>query len=230
MVSRFSLPPNSLGHCGSNEAPQKFIDCVVNGECSDIGDEISKFITLNPYLKTISEITGLPKFSYEVVEAYWLGNDLVKNVKVEHYKILLKNFRDQGVPVHLIDKFEEEVPGKFIPTHFFQVLRSRSIGKESFLSLGIERFNDCMIRWGEVLHVDKQKIVANLNSLEEREGRLELTKKESNVFQIPGFLTGLKVGNIIAVHWGQGVKILDNEEAAKISFWTSKVLDGFEFP
>src|SRR3989344_5715011 len=98
LVSRFALPHNFLGYCGKDSAPAKFKRCVIGGECQEIEKEISKFIGLYPYLKTISAITNLPIFSYEVIESYWIGNDLLKRFRPEHYSLLLKNFKEQGVP------------------------------------------------------------------------------------------------------------------------------------
>ena len=68
LAGRFALPPNSLGYCGHNSAPEKFKQCFLHGQCVGVADEITKFIVFHPYLQTIAEILGLDKFDYEVVE------------------------------------------------------------------------------------------------------------------------------------------------------------------
>ena len=101
--SRFTLPPNSLGYCGKNSASEKFKSCVVDGKCDEVEEEFKHFIALYPYLKTISKITCLPKFSYEVIESYWIGNDILLKAKKQDYDILLSFFEKQGVPEWLVE-------------------------------------------------------------------------------------------------------------------------------
>lgn len=120
--SRFALGPNIKGYCGQDSAPAHFKDCIENGICDHVQEELEKFIVLNPYLETISQITGLDKFSYDVIESYWLGNDLCKKAKLEHYNLLLENFSKQGVPDWLTEELKNKQPKVFIPTHAFQVL------------------------------------------------------------------------------------------------------------
>ncbi|MBU1016745.1 hypothetical protein KJ678_01100, partial [Patescibacteria group bacterium] len=98
LVSRFSLPPNYLGFCGKDSAAERLKKCVISGRCENVEEELSHFITLYPYLKTISEIIGLSAFSYPVIESYWLGNEELKKAKPEHFELLLENFAKQGVP------------------------------------------------------------------------------------------------------------------------------------
>ena len=75
LESRFSLPPNSLGYCGKDTAPEKFKKCIILGECDGVEEEVSHFIVLYPYLKTLAKIMNLLELSYPVVEGYWLGNN-----------------------------------------------------------------------------------------------------------------------------------------------------------
>ena len=82
LISRFSLPPNALGYCGKDSAPEKFKRCVIEGKCAGLEKELKNFIVLHPYLKTISKITGKDLFSFQVAEAYWLGNNQLKKVKI----------------------------------------------------------------------------------------------------------------------------------------------------
>src|SRR4030042_3494406 len=122
LASRFALPPNSLGYCGRVKAAAKFQRCIVKGKCGGIEKEINKFIVFEPYLKTISKILKLKKYSYGIVEAYCFGNDRLKDINNKDYDILLQNFRIQGVPSWLIKELKKKAPKKFIPNHLFQVL------------------------------------------------------------------------------------------------------------
>ena len=224
LTCRLSLPPNSLGYCGQNSAPEKFKQCVMNGACSGIEQELEKFIVLNPYLETLAQITKLNKFSYKVVEAYWLGNDELKKSKVQDYQRLLDNFVKQGVPDWFVAELGTKLPTVFIPHHLFQVLHV-GVGKASgSVPFNLNTINNCMIRWGEVTDIKGNTLTANLNSLKKTHTRYSLIQKRCRAKFIDGFLPKLKLGSIVAVHWGQAVKILTPKEVTMLSFWTQKVL------
>jgi hypothetical protein len=220
---RFSLAPNCLGYCGKESARKKIRKCVVSGNCKGIEKELKDFIVLYPYLKTISKVTKLPIFSYKVIESYWFGNSLLKKVRKEHYELLLSNFKKQGVPKWLIKELKENKPAKFIPNHLFQVLHV-GVGKASdSVPYDLKSINNCMIRWGKVEKIQNGKATITLNSLKDKFGKSMVFKKVILPIDV-SFTSGLKVRDIVAVHWGMIIKILTKKEEEKLSFWTSEVL------
>jgi len=215
LVCRFSLPPNSLGFCGKSSAPERLKKCVISGDCADVEGELSHFVVLYPYLKTISEITNLPVFSYPVIESYWLGNDELKKAKPDHYNLLLENFSKQGVPEDTIEEFKRIRPKIFIPNHFFQVLRSHP---------NLDSINNCMIRWGTVERIDKDILGLNIKFLEKQKQNYKLSNKREELKFYSDFLSNLKVGDTVAVHWKQVVKIVTDNEKNNLSYWTKEIL------
>ncbi len=239
LACRFSLPPNSLGYCGQNSAPEKFKKCVVDsvsaGDLQEVQQELEKFIVLNPYLETLATLTGKSKFSRQVIEAYWLGNDDLKKAKPEDYFLLLENFASQGVPPWFVDDLRLRPPKKFIPHHLFQVLHV-GVGRASgSVPFDMSSINNCMIRWGKVTRIMGDTLEADLTLLDGKisDGSandktfssLKLSQKICQVVFLLGFLPNLKLGDVVAVHWGQAVKILSPKEVAQLDFWTREVLD-----
>lgn len=225
LISRFTLPPNSLGYCGKGTAPEKFKKCVIECDCHGVKQEVGKFIVLNPYIKTISKLSGLPTFDYDVIESYWLGNKTLNKAKPEHYELLMKNFEKQGVPSWFVEELRLKPPKKFIPTHLFQVLHI-GVGKASgAVPFNLTSINNCMIRWGVVEKIIGSNLTVKLNSLKSKGGNsYSLTYIKEAVPFIPEFLPGLKVGSVIAVHWKQAIKLLTPSETKKIEFWTNEIL------
>jgi hypothetical protein len=225
LASRFSLPPNSLGYCGRGSATEKFKACFIKGDCADVGLEIEKFIVLHPYLKTISQITNLPKFSYQVVECFWLGNKLINQAKVSDYDNLLENFLEQGVPSWLVEELKEKRPKRFLPFHLFQVLHV-GVGRASgSVPFNMEAVNNCMIRWGEVLKIGREDLTVKINSLKKTKDHYKLVQKEENFSYHPDFLKGIKPGDTLAVHWQQPIKILTEKEKENLTYWTKETLE-----
>jgi hypothetical protein len=233
-TSRFSLPPNSLGYCGRDTAPAKFIRLITEGVDTGVQKELEKFITLHPYLQTLSRITGLSWLSHEVAEAYWLGNDHLKKVRPEHYLTLLDNFSRQGVPSWLVEELRHKPPGKFIPTHLFQILHvgvGRSLEKTPMATadIKIETINNCMIRWGRVEDISPKQIKVSLNSLVKNGSNYQLALLPGSFSYRPDFLPGLEKGRTVAVHWGQPVKLLTMPETSAIDYWTRQTLEGIYY-
>ncbi|MGE5041314.1 MAG: DUF6390 family protein [Candidatus Levyibacteriota bacterium] len=225
LESRFSLPPNSLGYCGLKTAGAVFQECIKTGKCERVPQEVDHFIVLNPYLNFLHKVTALPKFSYEVIEGYWIGNDILKKAKAKDYFLLLDYFKKQGVPDFLLDELKDRKPENFIPSHLFQVLHV-GVGRASgSVPFNIETINNCMVRWGEVKKVTAEKAEIELNSLREKsKGVYELT---SILQEVPysGWLTpGLKMGDIAVVHWNMVIKTFSEEEEEKIMYWTKEVI------
>jgi len=224
LISRFSLPPNALGYCGKDSAPEKFKKCVIEGKCVGVEKELKNFIVLHPYLKTLSNITGKDLFSYQVAEAYWLGNNQLKKTKQDDYLELINNFKKQGVPDWLIKEISEKQPKKFIPTHLFQILHI-GVGKASgSVPYNLQSINNCMIRWGKVKKISNNNIWVDITSLSRSEKKYSLVKIISKFQAVPRFITRLKVGDTVAVHWKQVVKKLNKNEIQKLSYWTKEVL------
>lgn len=225
LLSRYSLPPNSLGYCGKGSAPEKFKACIIGGKCDGVEEEITHFIVLHPYIKTIAALSGKDKFDYEVGECFWLGNDLINMAKLEHYELLLDNFLTQGVPESFVNELRQKKPKQFIPFHLFQVLHV-GVGKSSgAVPFNLETINNCMIRWGEVTSIESTTLTAELNSVEIVDDKYQLTKLPFTVEFNPLLLPNLKVGDTVSVHWNVVNKILTSEEIKNLSYWSQKTVE-----
>jgi len=196
----------------------------VHGKCEGVEEELSKFIALNPYMETLARVIGEKKFSYKVAEAYWLGNDELKKAKLNHYRLLLKFFTKQGVPSWLVDELGKQVPKKFIPFHLFQVLHV-GVGRASgAVPFNLDSINNCMVRWGTIEKIENGELRIENWGLERKHDKYILVKQDTKVAFREDFLPGVKVGDMVAVHWGQAVKKLTPKEVANLAYWTGEVL------
>lgn len=233
LAARFALPPNSLGYCGRDSAPERFKSCISNSDCAGVETEIEKFIVLHPYLKTISELTGKSKFSYDVIESYCIGNDLLvdlnksldNKVNKNGYDLLMDNFLEQGVPEWFVAELKDQKPKEFIPTHLFQVLYV-GVGRASgSVPFNLETINNCMIRWGEVIDITGQQVQANLKSLEVVNNKYKLVNKEAQAMYNSQITPNLVKGDLVAVHWKQVIIKPSSNQLEKLVYWTEKVIE-----
>jgi hypothetical protein len=228
LESRFSLSPNSLGYCGRKSAVAKFKKCIIDKECLGAKEELSNFIVLYPYLKTLGKIFSKPFSSYSVIEAYWLGNDELKRVRQKDYDLLLENFTKQGVPDFFVAELKTKKPKEFIPNHLFHVLFI-GVGKASgAVPFNLNSINNCMIRWGKVQKLSKNKAIVSLNSLKNKgKNAYSLIKVKISVPFNRKFTPDLKIGDTVAVHWNLIIKILTKKEEENLQFWSDKVCQLF---
>lgn len=217
----FSRQPNYLGYCGRESAKDTFRKCLLTGDCDDIPEEVNQFIVLNPYLETIAEITHHPKLSKEVVECFWLGNDLLKQCKPEHYALLLKNLEKQGVPSFLIDEIRPKVPKPFIPIHLFNIMHV-GVGRASgSVPFNLESINHCMIRWGHVVSKGQGKAIIDAVELSNANKVVPSTITTSYDEEL---FPELKTGDHVAIHWNSIAKVLNEIELKKLIYWTKEFL------
>jgi hypothetical protein len=229
LESRFSLSPNSLGYCGRKSAVAKFKKCIRANKCDGVKKELSSFIVLFPYLKTLGKIINKPFTSYSVIEAYWLGNDELKKIRQKDYNLLLDNFAKQGVPDFFVKELKTKKPKKFIPNHLFHVLFI-GVGKASgAVPFNLNSINNCMIRWGKVQKISGNNAFVNLNSLK-RKGKnsYALAKVQASIPFNLKFTPNLKVGDTVAVHWNLIVKILNKIEENNLKSWSERVCQLFQ--
>ncbi|MGI9666404.1 MAG: DUF6390 family protein [Acidimicrobiia bacterium] len=79
LFARYAFPPNELGYCGPSDA--LWSDAVLRTEVeADVAHAAQQFEGAWPYLELIGGLHGLDPLDRMVVEAYWVGNELLDHV------------------------------------------------------------------------------------------------------------------------------------------------------
>ena len=83
--AQYAFPPNNLQYCGPLTAATMHNYLSVDLAEPELRDILEQFETLYPYLACIAEANNIPDpFDMRVIEAYWIGNDLLKKVSMKH--------------------------------------------------------------------------------------------------------------------------------------------------
>jgi len=80
--ARYAFPPNELGYCGPASAPLLELASAGHDD-RELRHLASGFDGAWPYLQMIASATGRDPLDPAVVEAYWLGNDLLSRVPMQ---------------------------------------------------------------------------------------------------------------------------------------------------
>ncbi len=217
LCCRFSNITNRLNYCGPSDAHQCFARFMQTGEGEkEVQDLLCKFEGLFPYLQLIAKKHNLSPFDSKVVEAYWLGNELLDSFTAEDFKSFLPELGKRGLPAKVVSKLQEKVPVGAFPHHTFNVLFV-GVGRiTGSVPTTLQNMQNCMASWGEVVASSKVRgPVLNV-----KDDRYVLEDGERTV----KYGVEPKIGDKVAVHWGECVHILNQHQYENLQKYTEKVI------
>lgn len=206
LFARYAHPPNALGYCGPSDAGA-LSEPALAGDLDELRQLATQFDGAWPYLELIGGCNGLPDpLDPRVVEAYWVGNELLRNVS------------PADLSRSLVDRFARRAGRRFgslvvaapaggTPQHSFHVfavypwLGLLRAGMEGPPMTVLDR---CRIRWGRVVSVDGDTAVVCSQRLRFDGSRLALGPEiaEPARLAVDGLGIGrLQEGDIVSLHW-----------------------------
>jgi hypothetical protein len=156
---RYGFMPNRLSYCGplgENKTLFEYgIESVQDGGLPPL---LRRFTGALPYLQLIAHANGLADpFDTRVVEAYWLGNELLERVEVRQlYDSLMQRFGKQ-LQGRTRDLVLGKAPAGARPHHSFHVLDIHSRVGE--LGHSLHTLDHCRVSWGNVKSVEGAEVV-----------------------------------------------------------------------
>ena len=220
---RYAFMPNHLGYCGGNDA-EVLLEHAAEGRGDvRLAPLLAKFSGAFPYLRTIATANGIADpFDSRVVEAYWLGNDLLAGVEVADLNRSLEaRFGAQLTPA-LREQLLRKAPQGAKPFHLFHVVDVYRHLESS--EVGMAAMENCRISWGEVTGVEDTALVVRRRPLVLRDQKLVLddarTERVQRTVLDRGFVDDVAVGQWVSIHWGWACEVLDDRRRANLERWT----------
>jgi hypothetical protein len=220
--ARFAYPPNALGLCGP-DAPRELLERA-DAAAADGGlrELALQFEGAWPYLELIAHAHGIADpLDLHVVEAYWIGNDLLDGIPPGAIgEDLVARFGPAaGRERRRIEELASAAPR---PHHDFHVLcvypwvgllRSAAAGS------ALHVLDRCRIRWGRVTGVDGATASVRSRELVWDGDRLALGALREEVVRIAedGYALDrrIQVGDTVALHWDWAcARLTDRQERA----------------
>ncbi len=199
LACRYAYPPNSLSLCGP---PKRAELCWYSSTYThDKGTEeiLHQFSTLYPYLCFIAGENHIADpFDRRVVEAYWIGNDLLQNIK----RFDFLRFIDDALRIRL-PSAQRHIAYRGLPHHAFHVLHMyKTINPDH-----IHALDACIIHWGKIvklapphIFVETQPLI--MNQQERIEFGPTMIRKLHTQGDRDTLLDHLSIGNWVSYHWG----------------------------
>ena len=222
---RYGFMPNRLRYCGGDDNRTLFdygIAGVVDGGLAPL---LGKFSGALPYLRLIAHSNGIADpFDERVVEAYWIGNELLEGVEVRQLHDALAARFGKHLQGRLRDLLLGKAPAGGRPHHNFHVFDVHSRVGE--LDHSLATMDNCRVSWGRVAQVDGAELVVTRQPLVLIDGKLALGPAETVrvVRQIDGrgFADAATVGDWVSLHWGWVCEVLTPVQQANLARWTRR--------
>jgi hypothetical protein len=204
LFARYAFMPNKLSYCGGDDNKALFDYCVANETDPGLVAILRKFQAAYPYLKLIASSNHIPDpFDHRVVEAYWIGNELLDGVDLaQFYDSLRERFAKQ-LDAKTLGYLLSKPPLGARAHHSFHVFDVHS--RIGIIDHSLDTMEGCRIGWGQVKGIGATHLVVEHQPLVLERGKLKLgdlrDKRVLRQIDGTGFITNCQVGDYISFHW-----------------------------
>ena len=229
LCAKYAYAPNSLHYCGPEK--QSDMAAYVARQIVDAGlaEILGKFETLYPYLRLIASSNHIDDpFDTRVVNAYWLGNPLLNNVKTrafgDHlaYTLQLKKKLKAADFSSIMD---QSIQG--VPNHTFHVMNIYIRTGHHAIIHTLKTMDACRISWGIIMNnelgnmngeymVRTRPLVYNSN---------KICLGEPVIKKVTHIGVPLTVGDWVSLHWGVVCDVLTPQEKKQLMQITDSAMN-----
>ncbi len=230
LFARYAYPPNALGLCGA-DSPGTLLEYGDAGESDGGLAELARtFEGAWPYLTLIAEASRIEDpLDPRVVEAYWVGNDLLAHVPpatlVRHVRA-----RFRGRLGSAAERIPSIVAAGAVPHHCFHVFALYpwlGLLRSGIVDESLRVLDQCRTTPALVLSIEGESAEVLAEPLLWDDGRLRLGMPEprrvrwrdgGRAFARP------QPGELVSLHWDFVCDVLTSEGAARLAGVTRRVL------
>jgi hypothetical protein len=233
MFLKYAFAPNVLKFCGPSDTGSLFDGLKEKDLGREMRELLLKFSGALPYLQLIAQKNAIKDiFDPKVVEAYWLGNDLLKNVSAKdifgHTEERFRNKMDKKDWSWLVSgSIPQAKP--FHAFHVFDIYRRAGLIQSGMKVNILETMDKCRISWSKVVSVDLTKnekdnlsfgtALVEYNPLEFSEKKLILGN--STTREVYLINSQIKKGDEVSIHWDYVCDKLTPYQKNNLMNWTN---------
>lgn len=230
LFARYAYPPNTLGYCGPPD-PKALVEAgSPDASAEDLVSVARRFSGAWPYLELIASSNAIADpLDARVVEAYWVGSELLEDIPASSLLEAIGSYPDSGLG-GAAQRREAAMAGG-VADHSFHVfavypwlalLRS---GKHEPALTVLER---CRIRWGCVEAVEGENVIVRSRPLgfDGRDLVLLDERSEQACCRVDGvgFVDDLVPGELVSLHWDWVCDRLEPSTLAHLEHFTARSL------
>lgn len=201
LFGRYAFPPNVLGYCGPSDAGLS--EGLISAEAStELARVVQQFEGAWPYLELIGGCTGRDPLDVKVVEAYWIGNDLLDQIDT----LVWGNSVDDRFRSRAGESWSTLNSGivEGRPNHAFHVFCVYpwvGLLRSGYADHALDVIDNCRIRWGQVVETNGSHVIVESRPLVWDGEELTLGALRRETVRQPVLGSGCDAGDIVALHW-----------------------------
>lgn len=232
LFARYAYPPNELGYCGPDDHEALFGYASTGTTDRGLVQLASGFVGPWPYLTLMAGALGLDNpFDLRLVEAYWIGNDLLDRVTISQFGRMVE---DTFKPVAGDDfpLLAETVGSGAMATHSFHVYGVYpwvGLLRRGEIDEPLRQLDRCRIRWGrvEALEADRVEVRSRPLTFDGLHLGLGDWQIETAVRAVDGtgLAADLAVGDWVSLHWHWVCEQLDERRLHNLVAYHQHHLD-----
>jgi len=223
LASHYAYPPNRRGYCGTRGFCQTLLKFQSGKTGPDaLRAELARFPAHHAYLSLIARENGLGPFDTDVVRAFWTGNRLLESVRASALRRFIEKDLLKGKQIARARRLCGNLPEGILPHHSFNVLYVNFVSNA--VPRSVRNFDSCCITSGKVISLEAGKATLLRRSIA-YDGGFVIRERVSKASLERGgmrFVSGLKKGDAVSVHWGMIIEKLGRNDARLLDEYTLK--------
>ena len=209
MFVRYAYPPNSLGYCGPPDSTALWEYAVAGVTDRGLVQLAQAFSGAWPYLELIAHGCGIADpLDRRVVEAYWVGNDLLPRVPLGQIGESMRDRFGRRVGAQFPFLAEGVLAGG-MPQHSFHVFCVYPwvglLGDDRKAANALMVLDRCRIRWGRVTAVHGDQACIEYRPLRWDSRHLTLGEPAVELARLSldgvGIADRITPGDVVSMHW-----------------------------
>ena len=197
---RFASPPNRLGHCGpvASEGVGQYLHAPIDGGFAELA---AQFEGAYPYLQVLAGAAHCDDpLDADVVEAYWIGNDLLDRVSLLDFgNSIDARFRRRAGSAW--SRIDASVPAG-VAHHSYHVLHVTpwaGLMRSGVVDEPLRIVDQCCVSWAHVVDAGNGTPLVRRRPLVWTGSRLRFGEPVVEQVSSP---IDVRVGDWVALHWG----------------------------
>lgn len=225
LFAQYAFPPNVLGYCGPADSGLTE-GLGSTGATKELTHIVKQYDGAWPYLELIGGITGLDPLDQRVVDAYWIGNELLDGLDTLMWGNSVDD-RFRGRAGSRWSMVESGIAGG-VPNHAFHVFCVYpwvGLLRSGYTDHALEVIDRCRIRWGTVEACVGLDVIVKSSPLTWDGDRLAVG--EPCFETVVGGLASAAYhpGAVVSLHWDYVCEELDPRQLRHLQRQTSRHLE-----
>lgn len=227
LCARYAFMPNRLEFCGGQHNLDLFERGVKSIVDPFLNVLLTEFQTLYPYLKLIASCNNISDpFDYRVVEAYWIGNNLLEKTTMKKFYNHFTNHLHlkKQLTKPQFKKLIGKIPASAIPHHNFHVF---NVWLGSTIELNnkiVALLDSCRISVGKIVQIFQNEVTIETDRLFLANNQIQInkpiTKKVTYKYLNESFIKNPEIGHLVSLHWNFVCDTLTPAQAHNLKKYT----------